>query len=292
MRWRRRDLPQVIRRALGKINPHAKATILSVSPKRLIQWYEHLSTDIFVISFPKCGRTWLHLMLGKALQLHLGLPDGDFDSHRPMRLVNRAKDLPRIVFSHDDNPQLKAPEEIEHTKKRYGRNRVIFLARDPRDVVISMFFENSKRRTRYFGDLRSFLGEPKGSIDSIITFYNVWDRSRVNVADFLLVRYEDLQTDPQGQLARVLDFVGYSSVPRQTVADAVAFASFDNMRRMESEEPSATGFLRPGSPGDPESFKTRRGKVGGFSDYLAPEEIASLNKKLRANLSASFGYTF
>jgi hypothetical protein len=36
-------------------------------------------------------------------------------------------------------------------------------------------------------------------------------------------------------------------------------------------------MLRTSSAADPESFKVRRGKVGGFRDYLAPDDIAYID---------------
>jgi hypothetical protein len=48
--------------------------------------------------------------------------------------------------------------------------------------------------------------------------------------------------------------------------------------------------LRPGSLDDEESFKTRRGKVGGFADYLSPEDVAFVEEKVRGELDPLFGY--
>ena len=40
--------------------------------------------------------------------------------------------------------------------------------------------------------------------------------------------------------------------------------------------------------GDPESFKVRRGKVGGFTDYLNGDDLAYANEAMR-KLDARFG---
>ena len=59
---------------------------------------------------------------------------------------------------------------------------------------------------------------------------------------------------------------------------------------MESTGSLESGRLRPRDPNDPESFKTRRGKVGGFVDYLTPDEIAEVERRIRSGLDPSFGY--
>ena len=57
------------------------------------------------------------------------------------------------------------------------------------------------------------------------------------------------------------------------IEEAVAFGSFDNLRALESK-----GFFRQGgltlrNPKDPESFKVRRAKVGGYRDYFTAEQV-------------------
>ena len=48
--------------------------------------------------------------------------------------------------------------------------------------------------------------------------------------------------------------------------------------------------LRPADAGDTESFKTRKGKVGGYRDYFSAEEIAKVDEVIRQGLSPAFGY--
>jgi hypothetical protein len=43
-------------------------------------------------------------------------------------------------------------------------------------------------------------------------------------------------------------------------------------------------------PANPDSFKVGRAKVGGYRDYLTPEEVAAARSFLRANLAPRFGY--
>jgi len=42
---------------------------------------------------------------------------------------------------------------------------------------------------------------------------------------------------------------------------------------------------------DPESFKVRRGKVGGYQEYLSVEDLQYAAKAL-AQLNPLFGYSF
>ena len=71
------------------------------------------------------------------------------------------------------------------------------------------------------------------------------------------------------------------------------------MRRLESGAKDAQGTelvadlnteaLRPKDAADPDSYKVRRGKVGGFADYLAASDIEYLNR-IVATLDPRYGY--
>ncbi len=48
--------------------------------------------------------------------------------------------------------------------------------------------------------------------------------------------------------------------------------------------------LRPGDRNDEESFEVRKGKVGGYVEYLSADEIESLDRKMAETLSDFYGY--
>lgn len=245
--------------------------------------------EVFLISYPKCGRTWLRMLLSRALENHYGAPDvdylgGDF-------LGGNVPGAPRIRVSHDDDPHWKTASGLDRRKRRYRAKKVVLLVRDPRDVVVSMYFERSRRERAYHGTLSQFLHERRGSLDTILAYYNVWAGARGIPSDLLIVRYEDLRRDTERELLRLLAFLGIEGVSAATLEEAARFASFENMRKMESSGAVDSGRLRPRDPKDPESFKTRRGKVGGFVDYLIPDEIEDVEQRIRSGLDASFGYS-
>ena len=279
-----------------------RSAFRALLPKQLLSWYAHRNTDVYLVSYPKCGRTWLRLMIGRAVVCHFGLPEND-----ATLLVEWKRkphpEVPKITVVHDDRPMLKTPEELQTSKEKYRNKDVIFLVRDPRDVVVSSYFE-MKKRGRIFGEnpyetrqavfegsLSEFINRRAGGFKTIIKYYNIWADQRCLLKGFLLVRYEDLLTDSQRELSRVLDFLGLGIIDDKTIAEAVEFASFDNMRKMEAQGAFQSGILKPADETDQDSFKTRRGKIGGFMDYLNDQEIQALNQRMSEDLSDIFGYT-
>jgi hypothetical protein len=61
------------------------------------------------------------------------------------------------------------------------------------------------------------------------------------------------------------------------------------MKKMEAASAFASKILQATDVGDPESFKVRRGKVGGFADYLAGADLTYANEAMR-KLDSRFGY--
>ena len=257
--------------------------------KRFIQARDRARREIiYIVSFPKCGRTWLRLMIGHAICNHFGLT-----CTNPMELDQLATmhlGVPRIEITHDDDPHFKKADELTESKKKYKHNRVILLVRDPRDVIVSWYFQITRRLRSYNGSLSDYLEYEVGGFDSMLRFYNIWAMNHKMPRDFILVRYEDIHLNPQEELRRVLDFIGLRNVSNDVINETVEFASFENMRNMEVEDTFSSGRLRPGDPNDEKSFKTRDGKVGGYVNYLTKDEISNLSHKVNTKLSGFYGY--
>ena len=243
---------------------------------------------VAILSYPKCGRTWLRLMLGKVIQLRFGLENMDLmELEAVYGLCPR---IPRISISHDSDSHFKRSDELPTYRKEYKGHYVIFLVRDPRDVLVSHYLDRTRRFREHWGDISSSIRDERLGIDTLIRYYNIWYKNKEVPADFLLVRYEDMREDPEGQLKKVINFLGIDGVDHNMIREAVEFANFDNMLRMEKKGTLASPRLTPGDPEDRESYKVRRGKVGGYVDYLTAEDITYLNNKIRMNLADYFGY--
>jgi hypothetical protein len=277
------------RRLVSHLGPGARKRIAGIMGGRALAWYRRQRADVAIVSFPACGRTWLRVMVGRAFQLHYGLP-ADADVVELHHLAELDRCVPNVLVTHDDDAQWKRPDEIERDKSAYRRQRVVLLVRDPRDAVVSLYHHKTSRRGAYDGTLAEFLDEPVGSVASLLAFYDAWAASLDVPAATLVVRYEDLHAEPHEQLRRVLAFAGVTGASDATVEAAVEYGSFANMRRMEEAGSVASEKLRPVRAGDPGSYKTRRGTVGGHREELTPEQIAHLDRLVAASQASRFGY--
>lgn len=253
------------------------------------QWYRNRNADVFIVWFPKTGGTWARLLLNTALAGHTGI-----QPRKPLELgefaaANAA--VPLIRALHEDEPHWKRPHQLSENKDRFKDRRIILLVRDPRDTIVSLHLQMTKRWRVTQKDLSEFLWQPRGSFESMIRYYNIWARNRHVPRDLMLVRYEDLQEDCQGTLRSMLDFIGVGDVANEVVDEAVSLNSIDKLRQRETAGVYTTRRLQPGISGDPDSYKARRGKVGGYVDYLSSFEIARTTEIINTQLDPWYGYS-
>jgi hypothetical protein len=279
--------------------------------RRLLSLLGMQRDEVVVISYPKSGRTWLQLMLGEYITRHLGLDVQNVIAIK--EYTKRLQGVPRIKFAHDERPQWKPASEQVLDKSVYRDQHIILLARDPRDILVSLFFEKTRRvparrsdRPEFKGTINDFVYHDVGGIDSIITFYNSWYENRDVPRSFRIVRYEDLRNRTRETLTEVLGWLGIEEVNEQVLEEVLELGDINKMRKSEAEsargshtlrrtDPNAgnafqTRAFQPADPDDPESFKVRKGKVGGYADYLGEQEIEYLNRKIREELNPVFGY--
>jgi hypothetical protein len=245
--------------------------------------------DAIVLSLGKSGRTWLRVMLHRALALEYGIP---FD---PIRLEPGASGAPRIAYTHELATHLR---EATRTNQLLGksilprrltdRKRMIVLARDPRDVVISSYFHKTERSRKTDCSLEEFLHHPRWGIEGLVHILNRWRVRFAAHPQCHWLSYEGLHHDPQGELLRLFASIG-TPVSPAVVAAAVDEARFDRMKAAEAAGEFSDMRLRPGDPARPDSFKVRRGQVGGYRGDLGPESIAYVDAAV-ARLDPFYGY--
>lgn len=250
--------------------------------KNIRRWWRRWRADVHLVSYPKCGRTWLVLLIAESIQAELGIR-----VRNPLRLRqlrSRRRGIPYIHQHHDGGPEFLLPEELQRDKRFYARCKVIFLVRDPRDVLVSSYFQKTRRNYNFAGGMEDYIRERRGGIESILEFYNIWAANRNVPKDFILVRYEDLHGDAVGETRRVLDFLGLDWISEASIRAAAEACSFENMRRLERADSYRTGALSPRDPADESTYKTRQGKAGGYREHLDADQIDRIDAVIRERL--------
>lgn len=252
--------------------------------------------DAIVISIPKSGRTWVRAFLCayfcERFKCEMTL--------EPERYGREG--IPRIVYSHDLFEHRTKADLWDRLRGKYliparelRKAKIILLARDPRDAFISLYLQLTRRTKETPDTLKqktvgALLRDDGFGIRSMVEVMNTWLEEFIILKNFTLLRYEILRQDPVTHFRDVLAAIGDKTVQLAAYKHALAFSDFDHMKKLEATGAFESKILRAGDVADPESFKVRRGKIGGYRDYLSVEDQAYAAAAVRS-LDGRFGYS-
>ena len=252
--------------------------------------------DAVILSIPKSGRTWLRAFLCAYFCRRFGL---EF-TLRPGRYA--LSGFPRIVFSHDLFEHRTKGDRWDRIRGKYlvprrefSRAKIILLARDPRDCFVSLYLQLTRRDpnapVRFKQkSVSEMLRDEKFGMRAIVNAMNDWLNEFSQRENFTLVRYEALRASPAEHFRDLLSVLGEPSPDANIFQEALEFSQFENMQKLEAAGAFDSNSLHPGDVRDPESFKVRRGKVGGYREYLSADD-QQFAAVAMAELDRRFGYT-
>ena len=187
--------------------------------------------DMFVVSYPRSGNTWLRFLLANLRYPNLSVGFANINGliADPAVSTNRfLKRLPR--------PRILKSHEAFDVRFR----KVVYLVRDPRDVLVSEYYFNLKKGyINVSVSLDQFVSRfVAGETSPYGSWWEnaaSWIAARHGHPAFLLVRYEDLLSDPINTLAKVAEFLAIQ-VDEERLKVAVERSSANRMRVLEQEQ--------------------------------------------------------
>jgi len=261
---------------------------------------------LLIIGHPKSGNTWLKVMLARLYQVRHGFKANELIGSDELALRNPA--IPRLaatnaVYSYEGAVGRILAADAPDDPLRH--KPVMLLARNPIDIAVSWFFQFTKRQSAHKQELvNHFIEHPIDrrtigmwdfvrhsdiGLPFLIDYLNTWERNIGELENAMMVRYEDLRSDTAETLKKVTVLMG-EDFSDDEIAEAVSFGSFDNLRKLETSGFFRRGGMRLVNANDPETFKVRRGKVGGYGDYFTEAQTTELEALMMERLSPTFGY--
>ncbi|MGA7220237.1 MAG: sulfotransferase domain-containing protein [Candidatus Sulfotelmatobacter sp.] len=240
--------------------------------------------DAFLIAFPKSGNTWTRFLVGNLIY-----SDRKVDFLNIPQLIPHFDVMPKGFFAKMPRPRILNC----HEPFRPHYRRVIYVVRDPRDVVVSLFHFQRKRRIiedNYSLDKfvsRFVAGDtPRparlGSWEQNVTS---WLAMRQNDPQFLLLRYEDMLRETGPALVKIANLLGIDATPER-IEKAVARSSANEMRNLEK----AQGAEWHQSKGTRQDIPfVRAAQSGGWKTALSRNAVAEIESAWGA-LMGELGY--
>jgi len=255
--------------------------------------------DIVISTRSKSGTTWMQMICAL---LVLGTPD----LPAPLTTISPWVDH-RVEPVADVLDRLEAQRHRRFVKTHTPldglpldpRATYVVVARHPLDMAVSLYHQGAnldRARMReltggpppeepapprpalsvWLREWVEWRGDPRESLDSLpgVAFHaaDAWSRRRE--ANVVLVHYDDLCADLEGEMRRLAGRLGIV-VPEERWPELVAAATFDEMRgRAQLLAPDPVGVLK-----DRQAF-FRRGRSGAGEEVLGPEGVARYHERL------------
>jgi estrone sulfotransferase len=218
--------------------------------------------DTFIVSYPRSGNTWIRFLLANLL-----VPD------KTITFRNIEEYVPSIY---------KSAAMIErHAGRRYIKShnpcfelypKMIYAYRDGRDALVS-YYKYARGKKVFFGTFEQFVSS------DFVNQFGSWREHVTGGLDFaakypdrtLILRYEEMLTDPLPALSSISTFVGLQR-EAEAMAKAAEKSSFPYLQKMERTSGGETLGKR--------FTFFRAGRNEQWQDYFNPELY---RRYLRAN---------
>eukprot|EP00116_Pleurobrachia_bachei_P004238 sb/3464500/ len=247
------------------------------SPRPLNVKINFRPNDVLVATFPRSGTTWtieiirqLHLRhLGEDHYLTTERGKGgaflDMMRHRDSESILEGMESPRILKTH------AYYDECEFLSQD-NRCKIIFVIRDPKDVICSLFEHSKVLHPGGRGDeIQEFAKDITGENESHRYIGGPADwclfaegyLNNPSNHHILYIKYEDLKASTSKMIGRINDFLGYPPLSQEEIGEVIDATSYDKMKGTHKEVAGNT-----------------TGKSGGYKERLSVENIAAMNKRV------------
>ncbi|XP_050042799.1 sulfotransferase ssu-1-like [Dermacentor andersoni] len=273
--------------------------------------YKPLDGDVFVVSYPKCGTTWMQYIVYGIFRD--GVPPAnltEFMSMSPfLELVGaesaQAMPRPNAIKTH-----------LPFNKQPYSaKAKYVYITRNPYDCCVSYYYHTRDIPMYRFED---------GTFDQ---FFDMFVEGKVEFGDYfdhllswyehrgdsnvLFVTYEDLKKDTRGWVLKIADFLGkeYGDKLRQSpdiFERIMASTSVDSMKKINAEmndwskdlasvpletlPEGVKSFVEAMGNMLEKPFKgefVRKGIVGDWQNHLSPGQVARMKERIALKTAGS-----
>ena len=189
--------------------------------------------DIFLVSFPKSGNTWLRFLIGNYLYENI-----DFNN------VNKL--MPDIHVN--NNKQLNVIKKQRFIKSHFTFNpkypKVIYIKRNIKDVCISYFYWWKKRDPNRYASFSlffdSFIDFGSGPYGTWIDHIKDWTNN-AKKDQILIINYENIKKNTYAEMLKVLSFCKLP-LDEKRLLFAIEKSNIKNMSNLESRQRNSEFF--------------------------------------------------
>lgn len=244
--------------------------------------------EAFIISYPKSGRTWLQKLLIEAMHLSEGKSSDIADISE----LHEQCDFPKTLSTHAGSSWeeiVKNETEIQKDDfAQYEHAKIIYLYRDPRDVLVSQYYHIIHRSGYPKFDKDSLILNPNVGLKKIIHFMNKWAKFSTQHQNVLALGYYQLKSETQDYLKQIFDFLEID-MDDSHIDLAIQQSSLSRMQAAEGSK-AKNPWSNTDPNKSPNSFHSRKGITGEYKSFFSSDEIASINNIIKDSLDPYYSH--
>lgn len=151
------------------------------------------------------------------------------------------------------------PTSASRLLQRLGLLRIAYIYRDPRDAMLSAYDYGQRAIKKGRPNAFSHLADFQKSVDFIMDYVDIWEKW-MHEKNVLIARYEDLLTDYDNEVTRLVGFLKLNGAKAQV------------QKVIDS--------YRPGAAEGQQGLHFYKGKIGRFRESYGSQEQNILKEKL------------
>jgi len=232
--------------------------------------------DLYIVAYPKSGITWLSFLMANVIKLKNNLD-------QEINFFNVQDYIPDIHVSRNvsQNSIFKWPG-FRIIKSHSGLNpyytKVIYLVRDPRDVMVS-YWHFASTLKQFNGSISELIRDEKLGIKAWADHVRSWLRVSPQIM-FNIFKYEDIKTNTADTLRAVFTQLGYD-ISSDIISRAVEDSGFETMKEIEKRYATYNPTIY-----SEHSFVR---KMGRKKDEISSEDLSYIDENAR-ELMRLFSY--
>ena len=206
--------------------------------------YVPYSNDVFIVSYPKCGTTWVGDICNEITNqfdkkgTNDASPSAEYfmlfsesrekfkqyieDTRNTLRFWKLHAPYHLLPINYKNGCQLEndnCTNMNKNSKNSTKKVKIIIVSRNPKDACISFYFHKKNvQRGSYNGDWNTFFSLWIANLamtDNYFDFHKEWytiytNKSENKCLDIHWMYYENMKQDPQNEVLRLAKFLGYN----------------------------------------------------------------------------------
>ncbi|HEX7034144.1 MAG TPA: sulfotransferase domain-containing protein [Pseudomonadales bacterium] len=258
--------------------------------------------DVIIATYAKSGTTWTQQIVGQLV--FQGDPDLEVAELSPwMDLRVPPKEVKLAAVEAQTHRRFLKTHLPVDALVFSPRARYLYIGRDGRDVVWSMFNHHSSANEQWYAvlnDTPGRVGPPIGPPqDNVLDYFRhwlavdggqwwpFWENVRSwweirHLPNVLLLHYEDLKNDLPGQIRRIAAFLEID-VRADRFDRIVEYCTFDWMKRHAAKAAPLGGIFWNGGA----ATFIHKGRNGRWRDVLSAEDVAAYEERADRELGSA-----